>query len=299
MAGFMEFWFLIILHCPTTRNRIPILHEQTGDSPTQLLRLMKKKPELGRQITVAGMAHAPTNEQGVVALFGRLAPRLGFCIQIVQVRCPDCWAIRRGKECRIEFEYYASDFRTHRHNPKDADIIVCWENDWESPPPKYRHIEIINLKKYVGALPRVFVVGCSTVGNAKYLKAYKRVQWSVPVNAQIGDLVVMYTRIDFKNRRVSEIRDLWKIVGPFEVYSKRNKQGAMPGRQGGLRRVASLKRPIRYEDLKRDPVTRDLGVVKKQFQGKTDITEYWPLLHNKILKLNPKAKSALQDFTSD
>ena len=32
---------------------------------------------VGRPIKLDGMAYAPTNEQGVVFLFGRLAPRLG------------------------------------------------------------------------------------------------------------------------------------------------------------------------------------------------------------------------------
>ena len=46
----------------------------------------------GRQIKIDGMTYAPTNEQGVVFLFGRLAPRLGFCVEHVQTRCPDEWA---------------------------------------------------------------------------------------------------------------------------------------------------------------------------------------------------------------
>ncbi len=80
---------------------------------------------VGRQIYISGMAYAPMSEQGVVLLFGRLAPRLGFTVENVQVRFPDCIAKRRGRTYRIEFEYWASHFAEHRHNPKGADIIVC------------------------------------------------------------------------------------------------------------------------------------------------------------------------------
>jgi len=43
-----------------------------------------KEPKVGRPIKATGMAYAPTNEQGVVYLFGRLAPRLGFHVEVVQ-----------------------------------------------------------------------------------------------------------------------------------------------------------------------------------------------------------------------
>ena len=111
----------------------------------------------GRQIQIRGMTYAPTNEQGVVFLFGRLAPLLGFCIEKVQVHCPDCTARRRGKIHRIEFEFRASHFLAHQHAADDVDIIVCWENDWESRHRKYRHLEIIELKQYSGALHPSFL----------------------------------------------------------------------------------------------------------------------------------------------
>ena len=117
-----------------------------------------KEIRVGRQIKIDGMAYAPTNEQGVVYLFGGLAPRLGFHIECVQSAFPDCIACRNGKTCRIEFEYRASSYKVHP--PRGADVIVCWDNDWAHRPRKFRHLESIDLKRYVGALPRVFVVGC-------------------------------------------------------------------------------------------------------------------------------------------
>jgi len=161
-------------------------------------------------------------------------------------------------------------------------MIVCWENDWETVPRKYKNLEIIGLKKYVGALPRVFAVGCDEKVRGKSLDRWSHLDWSVPLAAQVGDLIVMY-RKDYPN---SEIRDLWRVVGPF--YDEKDW-----GRAAYLRCVVRLNKPLTYAELARDRVTRDLGVVRKRFIGKTDITDYWPLLCQKILRRNPKAKGTL------
>ena len=249
---------------------------------------------VGRPISINGMAYAPTNEQGVVFLFGRLAPKLGFHIENVQVRCPDCTARRNGRLERIEFEYWASDFERHEHPPKSADIIVCWENDWEYRPNKYKHIEIIGLKKHVGASPRIFTVGCAETRAGDELDSVSNTEWNIPVSAQLGDLIMMYRTLP-----ASEIRDLWKIVGPFQTFGKRNKEGRWPGLQTGLRLVTRLKTPLTYSSLKNDPTTKHLGVVKKRFMGKSDITEDWPLLYEMIVARNPKVKSLLRDWMVD
>jgi hypothetical protein len=34
----------------------------------------------------------------------------------------------------IEFEFKSSDFKQHKHDPKDCDMIICWENDWNDCP---------------------------------------------------------------------------------------------------------------------------------------------------------------------
>ena len=254
-----------------------------------------KTPSLGRPIMVEGMAYAPTCEQGVVFLFGRLAPRLGFHIEHVQVRFPDCIATRRGRRYRIEFEFWASHFAAHRHDAKGADLIVCWENDWERPPSGYRHLDIIDLKKYVGARPRAFVVGCKDPGDAKVLDKRKRVEWSVPKVAQVDDLVAIY-RV---GKAGKEIKDIWKIVGPFKIFKEGNREGRKPGLQTGLKLVARLARPLTFAELNRDSTTRTLGVVKKRFIGTTDITDDWPAIYKKIVRWNPKAKRALKGYIPD
>lgn len=42
---------------------------------------------------------------------------------------------------RIEFEYRSRNFREHRHDPADCDLIVCWEHDWPGAP-----VEVLKLK---------------------------------------------------------------------------------------------------------------------------------------------------------
>lgn len=151
-----------------------------------------KDIKVGRHIKTDGMSYAPTNEQGVVFLFGRLAPRLGFDVECVQTAFPDCIARRNGKTYRIEFEYRASSYKNHP--PRGADLIVCWDNDWAHRPRKFRHLEILDLKRYVGALPRVFAVGCDETVRGHVVDGWATLDWSVPKNAQAGDLIVMYRK---------------------------------------------------------------------------------------------------------
>lgn len=244
---------------------------------------------LGRQIAIPGMAYAPTTESAVVFLFGLLARRLGFCVETVRPQFPDCIAVRRGKRCRIEFELRASEYQNHRHPPRGADIIVCWENDWEYRPAKYRHLEIISLKERVGATPRVLVVGCIACNDHELEPA--RVEWNVPRNSQVDDLVIMYRAMP-----KARIEDAWKVVGPMHFFKKNNRQDRWPGYQAGIKRLVRFDVPVTYRELARDPQTRDLTIVQMKFRGKMDITDDWPILAAKTLKLNPRARLPLQNY---
>jgi hypothetical protein len=237
---------------------------------------------VGRPIKIDGMAYAPTNEQGVVFLFGRLAPRLGFHVEAVQSGFPDCIARRRGQTCRIEFEYRASHYKNHP--PTGADVIVCWDNDWASRPPRFRRLEIIELKSHAGAHRRVYAVGCDERVRGEYVDKHAFLNWSMPLQAQVGDLIIMY-----RTGPASEIRDLWKVTGPF--FSQRGWRN-----QAYLRLVARLKKPLTYRELKSHRATSNLSVVRKRFQGKSDITDDWPTLHEEIIRRNPRAKAALAPF---
>lgn len=245
---------------------------------------MREDKTVGRPIKIDGMAYAPTNEQGVVFLFGRLAVRLGFNIEQVQTRFPDCTAQRRGKRCYIEFEYYASNYEGHP--PRGADVVVCWDNDWKVPPKKYRHLEIIALRDFVEAPHRFFAVSAAK-DKWVFLDDEKIISWGIPKYAQVGDLVIMYRRSP-----ASEIRDLWKIVGPFDEDKEW-------GFETQMEIKTRLDKPVTFATLKNDVTTCSLGVIRKQFQGKTDITNDWGHLYAKIIQLNPKAKAKLREYHVD
>lgn len=77
---------------------------------------------------VPGMQSGPVNELGVVCLFALLSKRLGFVIRRVQAGFPDCVAQKRTgkgwKRVRVEFEFNAKSFKTHRHCVRGCDYIV-------------------------------------------------------------------------------------------------------------------------------------------------------------------------------
>lgn len=227
------------------------------------------------------------NEMGVVLLFGRLASTLGFTVEVVRREYPDCVAVRGGERLAVEFEFWASDFETHRHDPRKADVVVCWEDDWSDRPKRYRHLEIISLKSYVGAQPRVFCVGCVESHSGEELK-HARVSWNVPVSAQRGDIVLIY-----RTAPTSAIRDLWRIEGPIKRYGKRNREGYWPGLQAGLKKLCTLDRPLAFADLRSDPRTSNLPIVRKRFQGKVDLTNEWPLFVALIIERNPRLRKLL------
>ena len=113
-------------------------------------RAMKdSRPTYGALIGAWGHVYGPTNEGGVISLFGAMAASLGFMILKVQTEFPDCEAIRvagkdRNRPVKIEFEYESRNFLRHMHDPSKADIIVCWEHNWPECP-----LEVIELKKLV------------------------------------------------------------------------------------------------------------------------------------------------------
>jgi hypothetical protein len=251
--------------------------------------------KLGRSIQVRGMAYAPVSEQGVVFLFGRLAPQLGFHVESVQVHCPDCVATYRGRRVRIEFEFWASHFAVHRHDAKQVDMIVCWENDWAARPKKYKKLEIFELKPHVDALPRVFVVGCSTSENIRDLNTRKKLEWNVPESTQKGDLVLIYRTQKFGGA----IFDLWEVGRSFARYAPGNRHGRKPGLQAELRLLMRLKRPLTYRELASHPLTRGLGVVRKRFIGKTEVTDDWHAIYGRIIRKNPNARKLLRDCITE
>jgi hypothetical protein len=82
-----------------------------------------------------------------------VARELGFLVEGVATEFPDCNAkrlVRTGfyEQVRIEFEYRASNFRLHGHDPSVCDLVVCWISDWPSCP-----IEVLELREAIKQLP--------------------------------------------------------------------------------------------------------------------------------------------------
>lgn len=95
------------------------------------------QPMYGTPLMHDVMCFAPTNEMGVMVLFGAEARRLGFKILRLQAGCPDCEAMievapGRWQRIRIEFEYESRNFLAHHHQTNDCDMIVCWEHNWQN-----------------------------------------------------------------------------------------------------------------------------------------------------------------------
>jgi len=112
---------------------------------------------VGSLINFRGLVYSPINEQGVVFLFGRVLEDLNLYIEEIRIKYPDCVARRytgKGWErVYIEFEFKASAFISHDHDPSECNIIVCWENDLsKEDKKKLPGIEIIELSTLIDEL---------------------------------------------------------------------------------------------------------------------------------------------------
>jgi len=101
--------------------------------------LMADQPLYGTPLKHDVMCHAPTNESGVICLFGAMAKDLGFKVLRFQPGCPDCeamWEVEPGRwqRVRIEFEFESRNFLAHYHSTDSCDLIVCWKHNWQNCP---------------------------------------------------------------------------------------------------------------------------------------------------------------------
>jgi hypothetical protein len=117
------------------------------------------RPLLGAPMDLPGFLFEPTNEMGVVLLFGMLFWRLGFIIESAQIGYPDCRAKLevepgRWQDVGIEFELHSRHFAAHRHDPNRCDFIVCWIHNWKNCPPNLRVIELREVVRRLSQLPR-------------------------------------------------------------------------------------------------------------------------------------------------
>jgi len=85
----------------------------------------------------------PTSENGVISLFSKVHQFLGFTfIKKMQSKFPDCIAVKKRKDVRVEFEEPSSQFN---HDPKGCDLIVCWEDDLGSTA----QVKVLELKEII------------------------------------------------------------------------------------------------------------------------------------------------------
>lgn len=121
-------------------------------------RIYPDRPLLGAPLDLPGFLFEPTNEMGVVLLFGMLFWRLGFIIESAQIGYPDCRAKLevepgRWQDVGIEFELHSRHFLAHRHDPSRCDFIVCWIHNWKGCPPNLQVIELREVVRRLSQLP--------------------------------------------------------------------------------------------------------------------------------------------------
>jgi hypothetical protein len=141
-AGLKDTWGDVLEVVARHLNFIPgqprALGSTTG-TPLRPLRLADG-PVYGLPMMAASpMVYAPTNEAGVMVLFGAVAREQGFAITRVQQAFPDCEAMReiepeRCQPTRIEFEFESRNFLVHLHPVDGCDMIVCWKHNWPECP---------------------------------------------------------------------------------------------------------------------------------------------------------------------
>jgi len=111
----------------------------------------KKRSIVGDPINFEGLIYGPLNENGVIFLFSKIHDKLGINIEAIQPSFPDAKGRRKARrgweDIWIEFEFKSSNFKIHNHDPKECDVIVCWEHDWKDCP-----IEVIELKTKIEEL---------------------------------------------------------------------------------------------------------------------------------------------------
>lgn len=261
---------------------------------------MKKSAQWyrGEMLNSAPLQYAPRNELGVVFLFPHIARRLGITtVEKIQAAYPDCLAyVRTGKgdkSVRIEFEYRSRNFYQQRHDPKKVDWIVCWEHNWPDVP---KNIRVVELRKEYGLGFNVWVQPVSVYGGYDYKARLSRIDrsdcWSVPSRATEGDLVLFYrTRPDMC------IADIFELTDSVRLCEARWKAGK--DYMGPIRRICRLKAPLYMEEMRNDRILKTANFIRGQMQGRPNVSEYWPVLLDMIVRRNPSIKKALAKYSPE
>ncbi|MBZ5504982.1 MAG: hypothetical protein LAO78_05800 [Acidobacteriia bacterium] len=136
------------------KNQNQEIHHNGHEGTQRGKGINKDRPVMGAPFDRSPLTNAPMNELGVVLLFGMVAADMGFQVESLQGKFPDCIAKRevapgRWQHLRIEFEYESKNFFLHGHDPKGCDMIVCWRHNWRECPDT---LEVIELCRIVRSL---------------------------------------------------------------------------------------------------------------------------------------------------
>ncbi len=223
--------------------------------------------------------YAPRTELGVVFLFAHVARRLGFRVEDIRPQYPDCIAYRRTgsgeKRVRIEFELRSSAFRSHGHDPRRCDAIVCWTHDWPETPARLQIYELraeFDQGRDIWLQPAIK----SQWDNLDQV----RMEWAVSKTAKPGDVLLMY-----KGTPLSAITDIY-ILGKGPL-----RPGPAGWRKGEaylatISRFCHLPSPISLTYLQSHRSLRTAAFVRGNMQGNHCVTEHWSELYKSIVNHN-------------
>ncbi len=121
-------------------------YESAGDELPE--KTVLKRGVYGSLMRFGPMICAPTNEQGVLFLFGAMAEKLGFAMLRVGTAFPDCQVFRvvdgdRLELIDVEIEFESRNFLKHMHDVTKCRLIVCWRHNWPECP-----LPVIELRQY-------------------------------------------------------------------------------------------------------------------------------------------------------
>lgn len=240
----------------------------------------------------APMQYAPENELGVVFLFAHIAKKLRLRVEKVRPSYPDCVAYEnvggKEKKIRIEFELKASNFKSHKHDPKKCDWIVCWINDWPDAP---KNLEVKELRKSYGLEKKVWIQP-ALKSQWHWLDENDVINWGLSKSARRGDILLMY-----RCYPESSIKEIFVVKGEPIKRNAGWREGYCYGFD--IKRLCDLKSPIFLTDLKNHKVLNTAPFVRRNMQGNLHVTEYWPYLYEMIVRRNKYLKRVLQKYEPD
>jgi hypothetical protein len=229
----------------------------------------------------------------VVFLFSTIAPKFRLRVERIQSAYPDCVAYQKSgfgeKKIRIEFEYWSSSFRVHKHEATKCDWIVCWEHDWPEVPPR---IHVLELRRYFGLGFKVWIQGVIGRDQQEWLSTANEANWALSKRTSRGDLLLMYC-----TSPVCCIHDVFILTSGLSQWKAGWREGSCYG--GKIKRVCRLESPVFLDDLRNHRIIKTSSFVRCNMQGNLHATEYWPYLYEMIVRRNPQVGATLSRYAPE